>query len=359
MNGLADQVEGAPHPSQTLRLFGQGAAETALTEAFRSGRAHHAWLLTGPRGVGKATLAYRAARWLIAGHEGPLDMAPDHPVFRRVQAGAEPGLATLRREINPTTGNLRAQIAVEDARKLKGFAALAAPDRGWRAVIVDAADDMNVSAANALLKLIEEPPARMAFLLVSHAPGRLLPTIRSRCRTLPLRSLSPEDLTAALAQAAPEADPASLRRLAPLAEGSAGEAMRLLSVGGAEAYGRIAARFSRLPGALDRAELFRLSDAMTGREAETAFEAETRLTGLFLARLARAGASGETPPEAAEGEAELLARLSPNPAAAAIWAQLGGDFAGRVEKTRGLNLDRGQMIFDTCLEIERAARKIL
>ncbi|MFQ5566206.1 MAG: DNA polymerase III subunit delta', partial [Paracoccaceae bacterium] len=198
-----DRVAGHPHPRETRRLFGQEAAEQGFLAAWAEDRLHHAWLLRGPRGIGKATLAYRIARTLIA--EGPggqtgglfgpgpelaapagLDAPEGCPVDTRIRAGSEPCLAVLRRSVNEKTGRLRGQIAVDDVRAVRRFLALSAADGGWRAVIVDAADEMNRSAANALLKVLEEPPARTALLLVAHSPAALLATIRSRCRTLDL-----------------------------------------------------------------------------------------------------------------------------------------------------------------------------
>ncbi|TNF61069.1 MAG: DNA polymerase III subunit delta', partial [Rhodobacteraceae bacterium] len=194
-----DQAPGAPHPRETLRLLGQAQAEAEFLAAFATGRLHHGWLLTGPQGIGKATLAWRIARFLLAtpdpqedglfGAPPPpasLDIAPDHPVARRMLARAEPGLAQVIRSLHPKTGKLRDVITVEDVRDLHRFFGLSATDGGRRVVIVDAADEMNPQAANALLKMLEEPPRRATLLLVAHQPSRLLATIRSRCRTLRL-----------------------------------------------------------------------------------------------------------------------------------------------------------------------------
>ncbi|HSF95136.1 MAG TPA: DNA polymerase III subunit delta', partial [Thermohalobaculum sp.] len=195
-----DRIPGIPHPRETVRLFGQDAAERGFLAAWAEDRLHHGWLLRGPRGVGKATLAYRIARALIAdgptgggGLFGPepaqapetLDMPADCPVAARIRAQSEPRLMVLRRSINDR-GRLRTQITIDEVRGLRRFLGLSAADGGWRAVIVDAADEMNANAANGLLKLLEEPPARTVLLLVSHAPAALVPTIRSRCRSLDL-----------------------------------------------------------------------------------------------------------------------------------------------------------------------------
>ncbi|MEM0943982.1 MAG: DNA polymerase III subunit delta', partial [Pseudomonadota bacterium] len=216
---LPDQVPGAPHPRETVRLIGQAAAEAAFLAAWGEGRLHHAWLLRGPEGIGKATLAYRIARAILA--EGPgedpglfggptvpetLEVPAHCPIGARIRAGSEPRLSVLRLGLNERTGKPRAQIVVDDVRAVKSFLQLSAADGGWRAVIIDPGDALNRSAANAILKFLEEPPARTLILLVSHAPGGLLPTIRSRCRTLDLAPLGAQDLSAALAQAGVEID---------------------------------------------------------------------------------------------------------------------------------------------------------
>ena len=204
-----DRIDGAPHPRETARLIGHGAAEAAFLSAFRQGRLHHGWLISGPKGVGKATLAWRMARFLLATPEDDggmfapappetLDIAEDHPVARRMRAMAEPRLVLLRRGPNDKGTALSQVISVDEVRKVKSFFTLSAADGGRRVAIVDAADEMNTSAANALLKLLEEPPTGATLLLIAHQPNRLLPTIRSRCRTLRLQPLGPADLSQAL-----------------------------------------------------------------------------------------------------------------------------------------------------------------
>ena len=245
-----DQAPGAPHPRETRHLFGQAEAEQAFLRAYTSDRLHHGWLLIGPRGVGKATLAWRIARFLLAtppveedglfGAPPPpksLETDPDHPVAHRILAGAEPGLAAITRSLNDQ-GRLRNEIVVDDIRKLGKFFGLSSADGGRRVVIVDSADEMNVSAANALLKMLEEPPARTTLLLISHQPSRLLPTIRSRCRTLRLSQLGAEDMQAALSQTGAEL-PAQTDHLAALAAGSVGDALRLINLGGLEIYAEL------------------------------------------------------------------------------------------------------------------------
>ncbi len=269
-----DRVPGAPHPRETPRLIGQAQAEEGFLDAYRSGRLHHGWLITGPKGVGKATLAWRIARFLLAtpmdegsmfgAPEPPttLDIAPDHPVVRRSMQLAEPGLFLLRRGPNDKGDRISADIRVNEVRKLRDFFGLSASDGGRRVVIVDAADEMNTQAANALLKMLEEPPARATLLLVSHQPSRLLPTIRSRCRELRLGPLAPHDLAQALEAAGAEPGP-DAEALGELAAGSVGEAMRLAQLDGLEIYEDIVAMFAGAP-RFDRPRAIALAASAAG-----------------------------------------------------------------------------------------------
>jgi DNA polymerase-3 subunit delta' len=192
---------------------------------------HHAWLLTGPKGVGKATLAYRFARALLSSKligPRPLDCDPEDPIARRIAAGSHPDIFVLRRETNEKTGKAKRDITADDARELSGFFSLAPSEGGYRVAIVDAVDDLNRHAANALLKTLEEPPQRAVLLLVCHAPGGALATIRSRCRRLALRPLSDAEMRQALGD---EASDPMLR----LARGRPGRALAFLAQGaGAE-----------------------------------------------------------------------------------------------------------------------------
>jgi DNA polymerase-3 subunit delta' len=203
-----DEAGGSPPPRETTALFGHEAAERALLDAYRSGRIPHAWLIGGEPGIGKATLAYRMARFVLAFPDPAqpkvtaatsLAVDPDHPAARRVAANAHTDLLVLER-VPGDTGKLRTVITVEQVRRLTTFFGSTAGEGGWRVCIVDSADELKYpEGSNALLKMLEEPPARSLFLLVSHAPGRLLPTIRSRCRRLDLKPLADRDVARAAA----------------------------------------------------------------------------------------------------------------------------------------------------------------
>ncbi len=272
--GEEEQPE-PPHPRETGVLFGHGEAECILIDAYRSGRMPHAWLIGGPSGIGKATLVYRLARFVLA---HPDSSAPDvqgaaslairseHPVFRRVAAQAHPDVLVLQRTVSET-GTLRSVITVDEVRRTVSFFGSTAGEGGWRICIVDSADELQFpQAANALLKVIEEPPARSLFLLVSHAPGRLLPTIRSRCRQLLLRPLAQEEVTraAAAATGSTESD-AEVVAAAAAAEGSLGRALSLLDGSTLALRQQILVLLERLP-AIDRSALHALGDDLAGSD---------------------------------------------------------------------------------------------
>lgn len=360
-----DRTPGAPHPRDTARLIGQSAAEAGFLDAYRAGRLHHAWMITGPRGVGKATLAWRIARFLLAtpdddgGMFAPpppvtLDIDPASPVVRRIAAQSESRLTLLRRPYDDKTARLRTEITVDEVRKMKSFFTLSAADGGRRVAIIDAVDELNTSAANALLKLLEEPPPRVTLLLISHQPARLLPTIRSRCRELRALPLASADLAAALSQAGGDVTPDDRIRLAELAGGSVGEAFRLTNLDGLKLYGVLIALFATLP-RLDRPRAQALADAGSGKGTEAQFDLIVTLIDLFLARLARAGTLGERPLEAARGEAALLARLSPDPEAGRTWADLAQSLTIRARRGKAVNLDPSALLMDMILKIDEVA----
>ncbi len=205
----------------------------ALYGAAASGRLHHAWLIGGQEGIGKATLAYRFARWLLAGAKTPdLYVDPSTPAFKRVAANTHADLLTIDRRFDEKRKKMQGEIVIDTVHEVGKFLRLTAGEGGWRVVVVDGAEDMNRNAANALLKLLEEPPKQAILLLVSHAPGRLLPTIRSRCRSINLSPLAEADVASLLAAQAPELPPEDRRRIAGLAEGSIGRALTLAAEDG-------------------------------------------------------------------------------------------------------------------------------
>jgi len=258
------------HPRETSELFGHREAETALLSAYRSGKTPHAWLIGGAQGIGKATLAYRMARFVLTHRHAQalavqraqtLAVDPNDHVARQVAAGAHGGLLVLERGFNDR-GVLRTVITVDETRETISFFGSTAAVEGWRVCIVDTVDELNPNAANALLKIVEEPPQQSLFLLVSHAPARVLPTILSRCRKLPLRPLATADVirAGAIATGKPADDPA-LIEAAEASEGSVSQALTLLGGDALKLQQRTAALLARLP-QVDPRELHALGDSL-------------------------------------------------------------------------------------------------
>ena len=256
-----------PPPRENEQLIGHPEAEAAMLAAMRSGRMHHAWLITGPEGIGKATLAFRFARRLLAGLPDGEDLSlpADHPVFNRVAAGTHADLLTIEREYDEKRKRLREGIIVETVRKVPDFLHLTPAEGGWRVVIIDGAEQMNRNAANALLKMLEEPPPRAILLLVCALPGRLLPTIRSRCRLLRLNPLDDDLMDRLLRTALPTSTKPERQVLIALAEGSPGRAL-LIAEGQGIALAQTAEQIlDRLP-ALDLSAAMDLADKLAAGE---------------------------------------------------------------------------------------------
>jgi DNA polymerase-3 subunit delta' len=364
----------APAPRANPDLVGH-AAERTLRRLCAQDRLPHAILLGGPRGIGKATLAFRFARFLLArgapraaGLFAPaapeprteagagLAIDPESGVFRRVAAGGHADLLTVERVWDPERHRLRSAILVEDVREISGFLHLTAAEEGWRIVVVDGAEEMNPSAANALLKILEEPPQRALLLLVSHNPGRLLATIRSRCRLLPLAALTGPQVQRLIAQYRPGLGADEAAALAALAEGSIGRALELADAGGLALYRaliEILAPVGAGPAELDVPRLHALTDRLVRPDARDGYRTVAELLTQLPARLARAavGRGGET---FAAGEGAALERLARG-ADPARWAALHGAIGRRFARADDLNLDRKQALLGAVLAIARPA----
>ncbi|MGV9006146.1 MAG: DNA polymerase III subunit delta' [Brevundimonas sp.] len=322
------------HPRDRFDLVPDLAAETAFEEARARGRLHHAWLLCGVEGTGKASFAYRAARRLLGAvpdpARGPLGARPSDPVSQLVSAQSHPDLMVLERLVEG--GKTKKAISVDQARDLPEFFSKSPSRAQYRVAIVDAADDLNVNAANALLKVLEEPPARGVLFLVTHAPGRLLPTIRSRCRRLAFPVWNPAALEQLLRDraglAAEEAG-----RIALLANGSPGAALALASGSTLEAD-RLARSWVEAA-SVDRAEALAIADGFRGAEGQARFE--TLMDRLIAAVKVRALGEG-----AGQGRGQ-----------GARWAELWTRLSELPDRTAGLNLDRGDVLAGALADLAR------
>ncbi|MGE0232606.1 MAG: DNA polymerase III subunit delta' [Flavobacteriaceae bacterium] len=319
-------------------LIGQEAAEEELARAISSGRLHHGWILAGPSGIGKATLAYRAARYLLAYGAGKaeaetLDADPAHPACRQINAGAHPGLLTLAPP-QPEPGRRAGLIPVEQVRKVGRFLGATSGEGGWRIVVIDPADGLNRAGQNAILKLLEEPPRQSLFLIVAHQPGRLLPTIRSRCRILELEPLSESAVRRILTEAGFEAGD----KLDLAVRFANGDVERAAQIAGGEyddALPALADVIDTLP-AVDTEKAMALAGMTGGAGGEVLFEIVTEALCGWL----RATVRG-----AAEGAA--AAALAPYPA---LW----GRITERAGETRGYNLDRSHCVLANLFDIQDA-----
>jgi DNA polymerase III subunit delta' len=333
------------HPRETPDLFGHREAETALLNAYRSGRIPHAWLIGGAQGIGKATLAYRMARFVLT-HPNPLAPSvqraetlavdPADPVARQVTNGAHGGLLVLERSLNDR-GVMRTVITVDETRETISFFGSTAAVDGWRVCIVDTVDELNPNAANALLKILEEPPQRSLFLLVSHSPARALPTILSRCRKLPLRPLAADDVIRAAAQAANmAADDPALTEAAEAAEGSVARAVTLLGGDALKLQQRTAALLATLPH-VDPRELHALGDALGGSD-RVALAAFVDGVDRWIGEKLRAGDANANLPR--------LARL------AEVWEKI----IRAARDTESYNLERKPLVFSVFGMLAEATR---
>ncbi|WP_439499935.1 DNA polymerase III subunit delta' [Bosea sp. (in: a-proteobacteria)] len=344
-----DRLPNAPHPRETLALIGHARSEQAFIEALRSERLHHAWLLGGPEGIGKASFAYRVARFMLAAGDplvraastATLAMPESDPATRRVIAQSHPDLHLLRRTVKPDGKSVTSNIPVDSVRRVLDRFGSSAAEGGWRICIVDSAEDMDRSSANALLKLLEEPPPRALFLIVAHAPGRALPTIRSRCRLLTFDTLDEGEVAEASRLALERMDGAvdtsALTRASALADGSVRRALTYVDPETLALVEAVRARLDALPG-IDLSALLALAEDVAGRAGESDFAIMIDTIQSWLASHLRAHA------HAGAG------RLAP---LAEVWEKLGR--AAREVET--YNLDRRPLVMTMFHDLSEAVRR--
>jgi DNA polymerase-3 subunit delta' len=350
-----DRLDPFSAPREVDRVFGHDDAVFEFESALKSGRMHHAWLLVGPEGIGKATLAYRFARTVLADDEDGgevTDVHADHPVFRKVANLAHPNLLLIRRSWVEKSKRYSQWIGVDEVRRLRAFLGNTAGERGWRVVIVDRADELNQNAANALLKALEEPPPRTLFLLASSAEGRLPITIRSRAQTLRLAALDEGDLEravrAALDRDGLKSDGETLRVALALAQGSVRRALELVSGEGIGLYNEILANFAALP-RLDGAVLHKQLERLTGAGDTERLELYLALLLGLIERLIRYAATGAG---AGKEERDLAKRLISKDNLAK-WAEAWEAISEARAEAFALNLDRSLLVLDTWFRLQQ------
>lgn len=346
----AKPLELSSHPRPTPFLFGHKAAAESFLRSFAAGALHHAWLLTGPRGIGKATFAYSAARFLLS-QEALLNTAPlpeltvpqSLPVARQIAAGAHPSLFVLGE-----TGEVEASassIGVDAVRKLRSFLSLTST-ASWRVMIVDPTNDLTIASANALLKAIEEPPPRTVIFLISHGGANVMPTIRSRCVRLALRPLNEEDFGRALSAACARLeieipDSNALAGLYSLSAGSPGRALKLIAGEIVPLAAKLDAIVATLP-RVDYRLVHGLVQSVTGVRNAQAFARLCDLIEEHIESLARK---------------EALTKPA-NLATGGAWAQLWQSVRERRMDLEGLNLDKGAFLMSAFSDMERVARNL-
>ena len=350
----------APFARANPELLGQEGAERRLMEAWRSDRFPHAWLVSGPRGVGKATLVYRFARFVLAG--GAADKAAsglffprEHPVFQRTAAGTHADLLTIESGNEAKGERKRDEIPVEESRRIGPFLTLTAAEGGWRVVVIDGADEMNRAAGNAILKLLEEPPAKALLLLVSHNLGRVLPTIRSRCRHLQLVPLDPAIVSRLLHGYRPDLETEVRTALVRLAEGSIGHALCLADEGGLDLYRDLMGLLGTLPD-LDIPGLHAFAGRLSGPKAGESWLMTTDLLSHWVAGLVKRGALGRAMPEVIGGENALGSRFQAG-ANLAEWVEVWEKINRLSAVAERSNLDRRQVLVNVFHTLEGAVRQ--
>ena len=348
-------------PHENPELLGHAEAESELLSAWNGNRFAHSWLITGPRGVGKATLAYRLARFVLAdGGEGPsrepdgLAVGREDPVFRRVASRAHADLRVVERGLDLQRNRRREEIVVDDARDLVSFFAMTAAEGRWRVAIVDAADEMNRNAANALLKTLEEPPAHGLVIMVAHVPGRVPATLRSRCRRLSLRGLAPELVGQVVAERRPDIAADRRAALGRLADGSPGRALALADADGLTLYEELVALISGLP-AVDMLAVHRLGDRVGKRDGADAFRLIAGLLPRWIEGMVRGAATGTFPEPVTPGENEVMARLA-RTGGLERWCEVWENMRDLFSAADAVNLDRKQVLLTAFSTLRTASR---
>ena len=371
-NPLSDKIVGVPHPKLAKKLIGHSTQKLYFLTSYVSDRLPQCWLLAGDKGVGKATFAWMIAKFLLTTNQEPNDikvdlnssnidsiLAPqDGGTLTRIISGSEQRIYVVRKGYNEKRKAFFKNISIDDIRNLQSYCSLSIADGGRRVIIIDTADDLNTNSCNALLKLLEEPPKSTLFLLISHQPNLLLPTLQSRCQKLLFSALSQHDLRAVVATTGREIDPAEEVSLSILSNGSAGVACRLLNSNSLNLYRDILNLASSLPN-LNTKKAMQLSHDYFAKDKATEFENFIEMMQQFFSRLCKTGAMrSPISPSVTNDEAKIMTYLCPTLSSANLWAEAAEITLAKLHKGYLLNIDVESLIIDTFINLEKCYNTI-
>ena len=371
-NPMSDKIVGVPHPKLAQKLIGHSTQKLYFLSSYISEKLPQCWLLTGDKGVGKATFAWMIAKFLLTTNQRPDDikvdlngsnidpiLAPqDGGTLTRIISESEQRIYVVRKGYNEKKKAFFKNISIDDIRDLQSYCSLSIADGGRRVIIIDTADDLNTNSCNALLKLLEEPPKGTLFLLISHQPNLLLPTLQSRCQKLSFSALGQNDLRAVLTTIGWEMDPAEEVSLSILSNGSAGVACRLINSNCLNLYGDILDLASSLPN-LNTKEAMQLSQNYFAKAKAHEFESFIEMMQQFFSRLCKTGAMQRPiSPSVTNDEAKIMTNLCPSLSSAHLWSEAAEITLAKLHKGYLLNIDFESLIIDTFIYLEKCYNAI-
>ena len=371
-NFFSDKIAGAPHPMLANEIIGHSSQKLSFLSSFASNRLHQCWLLAGDMGIGKASFAWLIAKFLLTTKYQPADLKIDlnesninsilEPqsgnTLNRIISGSEQRVYIVRRGYNEKRKTFFKNISIEDVRKLQSYCSLSIADGGKRIIIIDTADDLNKSSSNALLKLLEEPPKNTIFLLISHQPNLLVPTLKSRCQKLSFSNLDQTDLGAVLTAIGCRIESSDEVSLSILSKGSAGAACRLINSNCINLYSDILNISSSLPN-LNTNKILQLSQNYFAKAKPGEFEIFLEMMQHFFSRLCKTGAMQKPVlPSVTENEAKIMKNLCPNLKSAHLWSEAANITLAKLNKGYLLNIDIESLILDAFIYLEKSYQTI-
>ena len=369
---FSDKIAGAPHPMLANEIIGHSSQKLSFLSSFASNRLPQCWLLAGDMGIGKASFAWLIAKFLLTTKYQPADLKIDlnetninsilepqsGSTLNRIISGSEQRVYIVRRGYNEKRKAFFKNISIEDVRKLQSYCSLSIADGGKRIIIIDTADDLNKSSSNALLKLLEEPPKNTIFLLISHQPNLLLPTIKSRCQKLSFSNLDQTDLGAVLTAIGCKIEPSDEVSLSILSKGSAGAACRLINSNCINLYRDILNIASSLPN-LNTNKILQLSQNYFAKAKPSEFEIFIEIMQHFFSRLCKTGVMQKPVlPSVTDTEATIMKSLSPNLKSARLWSEAANISIAKLNKGYLLNIDIESLILDAFIYLEECYQTI-